>query len=210
MFTGLLIAILIVAGAATAVAAGVVVAQRKRHQLSGSSQLALPGGSGDKLLERTIRDLRTGDILTFEGKDFLVEGVISYDEDGHRWSAGRIVDGNDKRWMVVGMERGGSLIVRVAQVIDLEIEGYPPEALHVGEDRFVQDKKGTATARCSGDTGMGGTGNAGGMDTVMRCRWWLYDRPGDDTLIVEQWSDEFRVLRGKKVNPALIDLMPGS
>lgn len=209
MFTGLLIAILIVAGAATVIAGGVVLAQRKRQLPGGSNPLALPSGSDDQLLERTIRDLRPGDVLTYEGKDFLVEGVISYDEDGHRWSAGRIVDGNDTRWMVVGMERGGAFIVRVAQVIDFEIEGYPPETLHVGDDRFVQDKKGTATARMAGDTGMGGN-NAGGMDTVMRCRWWLYDRPGDDTLVVEQWSDEFRVLRGKKVNPALIDLMPGS
>lgn len=212
MFTGLLLAILIITGAAAALAGGIVVAQRRRQLPGGSEALALPSGSEDRLLERTIRDLRTGDILTYDGKDYVVEGVVSYDEDGHRWLAGRIVDGADSRWVVVGMERGGSFIVRMATVLDdFEIEGYPPEVLLVGDVRFTIDKRGTATARMSGETGLGrGSHSAGGMDTVERCRWWLYDTPGDDTLIVEQWSDEYRVLRGTKVNPAFIELMPGS
>ena len=45
---------------------------------------------------------------------------------------------------------------------------------------------------------------------VERCRWWLYSAPGEDTLIVEQWGADYRVLRGKKVSEATIDLMPGS
>lgn len=209
MFTGLLIAILVVAGAATVVAGGVVLAQRKR-QLPGPDTLALPGDGHEMLLERTIRDLRTGDVLAYDGKDFLVEGVVSYDEDGHRWSASRIVDGNDNRWLIVGMERGGSFVVRVAQVAeDIDIDGYPPETLLVGDTRFTLDKRGTATARMSGDTGLG-RGRDTAMDAVERCRWWLYDTPDDDTIIVEQWSDEYRVLRGTKVNPSLLDLMPGS
>ncbi|MEM9494194.1 MAG: DUF4178 domain-containing protein, partial [Myxococcota bacterium] len=190
MFTGLLIAILVIAGAATAVAGGLVISQRRRS-LSGQSSTTpqLTDGSAPRLLERTIREMRTGDILTFEGVDYLVEGVIAYDEDGHRWSAGRIVDGSDSRWVIVGMERGGSLIIRVVKsVTDLDIDGYPPETLLLGQARFNLDKRGTATARMSGDTGLGGGQNsaASGMDTVMRCRWWMYDSPGDDTVIVEQ------------------------
>ena len=43
-----------------------------------------------------------------------------------------------------------------------------------------------------------------------RCRWWLYSAPGDDTMLVEQWGSDYRVLRGKKVGDSTIELMPGS
>ena len=43
---------------------------------------------GDTLLERTIRDLRVDDVLTIDGADYLCEGMINYDEDGHRCPVG--------------------------------------------------------------------------------------------------------------------------
>jgi hypothetical protein len=210
MLTGFLITILIVAAIATTAAGSLAFMQRKRELAGSSGVKALLGGSDGKLLERTIRDLRTGDVLTYEGRDYLVEGVVSYDEDGHRWCAGRMVDGDDARWLVVGMERGGSLVARLVKEDEsVDIEGFPPEVLLVGEHRFALDKRGTATARMTGDTGLG-TAPAEGIESVERCRWWLYETPGDATLIVEQWGNTYRVLRGDKIGPGLIDLIPGS
>lgn len=209
MFTGFIITLLIVAAIATAAGGTMVYAQRKR-QLAGSTAKALPDGTGDKLLERTISDLRVGDVLTYEGRDFLVEGVVQYDEDGHRWNAGRMVDGDDKHWVVVGLERGGAFVIRLMREDEsVNIEGYPPEVLLVGETRFALDKRGAATATMKGDTGLGRP-NSDGMETAERCRWWLYDTPGQETLIVEQWGNEFRVLRGTKLERDAVDLMPGS
>lgn len=209
MFTGFLITLLVVAGIATAVGGGMVLTQRKR-QLAGSKLKALPSGSGDKLLERTIADLRVGDVLTHDGRDFLLEGVLEYDEDGHRWSAGRMVDGDRKHWLVAGMERGGAFILRLMDETNaVDIDGYPPETLVIGEQRFALDKRGTATVTMKGETGLGRP-NADGMETAERCRWWSYDTAGEETLIVEQWGNEFRVIRGVKVSRDLFDMMPGS
>ena len=61
----------------------------------------------------------------------------------------------------------------------------------------------------SGETGLIHNQHAS-ADLVERCRWWLYDTPGDDTLIVEQWGNAFRVLRGVKLSSALIEMIPGS
>lgn len=210
MLTGFLITILIVAAIATATAGSLAFMQRKRELAGSGDAKALPSGSEGKLLERTMRDLRTGDILSYEGRDYLVEGVVQYDEDGHKWCAGRMVDVDDVRWLVVGMERGGSLVTRMVKEDEsVEIEGFPPEVLLVGEHRFSLDKRGTATARMTGDTGLG-TAPAEGIESVERCRWWLYETPGDATMIVEQWGNTYRVLRGEKIGPGLIDMMPGS
>ena len=211
MFTALLIAILIVAGAATVVGGGLVLASQRRRTLEGREEpRQLTDGRGN-LLERGISDLRVGDVITYDGSTFLVEGTLHYDEDGHRWAAGRIVDGDDVQWLVVGMERVGSGSVRILTPDDeLDVSGYPPETIVHGGVRYVLDKRGNATVKPEGDTGQvpGAVGLS--AESVSRCRWWRYDTAGQGCLIVEQWGSAYRALRGKSVNPVDIEMLPGS
>lgn len=193
--------------------------ENKRRQLGtgassgGGNPLQLAAGSTDTLAERTVKDLRVNDVLTIDGRDFLAEGLVEYDEDGHRWLGGRVVDNKDVRWLVIGIERsGGSGIRLLTHDESTPITGYPPEAIVVGEVRFALDKRGAATCRLTGD--VGALGSVPQKDRsaahVERCRWWLYSAPGDDTLLVEQWGSDYRVLKGKKIVDGTIELMPGS
>ncbi len=208
----ILLVLLTVVGGISAVA----IAARSRKQLGSGGghprrQQMLPS-SGDNLLERTIRDLRVDDVLTYDGKDFLCEGMIAYDEDGHRWMAGRIVDGDDVKWLVVGIERASASSTRVlVQDTTTPISGYPPEAIVIGEVRYALDKRGAATCQLFGDVGGLGALKKGRPEGhVERCRWWLYNAPGDDTLIVEQWGTDYRMLVGNRVGDSTVELMPGS
>ena len=210
MLTGLLILLVLVTGA-VAVGGGLYVAA-KRREVSGADLPELTAGS-QPLLERTVHDLRPGDVVQHNGRDYLVEGVVSYDEDGHRWSAGRLVDGKSVLWLVAGMERlhQKSSLRMLAEDPDIELSGYPPETLVVGELRFQLDTRGTASAKFSGDVGaLPGKRGDPKYDTVERCRWWRYEAAGDDTLIVEQWGGEYRVLRGQRIAELLLELIPGS
>lgn len=202
-----LLALLVVIGGVTAVG----LAKSRRQLPGGGGQKAL-GPGGGKLLERTVRDLRVGDVLTIDGRDFISEGVIAYDEDGHRWLAGRVVDGADIKWMMVGIERASASSTRLLTQDDAAgVSGYPPEALVIGDVRYVLDKRGAATCQLYGDVGGLGALKANRPDGhVERCRWWLYNAPGDDTLVVEQWGNDFRTLRGKKIVDGTVELMPGS
>jgi hypothetical protein len=202
----LLFLLLIVGG--TVAAGGLWVASKRRTLPagSGSAPKQLPAST----VERTIRDLKVADVLTIDSRDFLVEGVIAYDEDGHRWSGARIVDGKDTQWVVVGIERIGLTPVRLlVQDAEHDVSGYPPEVMVIGETRYALEKRGTATCKLTGDLGSL-TKKDLLPDSVERCRWWLYDGAGDDTLVLEQWGGEYRVLRGKKVGTDTIDLIPGS
>lgn len=212
VLTILVLMLLIVVGGAATVG-GVMYAQEKRRRLAaGGGTKALPGAVGDRLLERTIRDVRVGDVLTIDARDFVVEGTIGYDEDGHRWTGARIVDAADVRWLVVGIERVGASAVRLlAYDSENEVTGYPPETIVIGETRYALDKRGTATCKLAGDVGtLSGVKDKRPEGHVERCRWWLYNGAGDDTLVLEQWGSDFRMLRGKKVSPDTIDLIPGS
>jgi Domain of unknown function (DUF4178) len=205
----ILLVLLTVIGGAAAV--GIAASERRKGLPGGDSSRALPA-TGDKLLERTVRDLRVDDVLTIDGKDFLVEGMIHYDEDGHRWTGARVVDGSDVKWLVIGIERAGAGAMRLlVQDEATQIAGYPPEVLVLGEVRYALDKRGAATCTLSGELGPLGALKKDRPDGhVERARWWLYSAPGDDTLLLEQWGADYRVLRGKKVGEGTLELIPGS
>lgn len=205
MFTALLVTLLV-----AAVVGGVAfVATRHRGQLEGGSGAPQLGAGGGKLLERTVRDLRVGDVVTYDGRDYLVEGAIAYDEAGHRWTAGRMVDTDAEKWLIVGMERAGADTVSLADIADIELSGYPPETLVVGDTRYNLERRGTATAKATGSTDVV-AGKDLSPESVHRCRWWRYESTGGKCLIVEQWGESFRALRGETIRMSDLDMMPGS
>ncbi|HTE50486.1 MAG TPA: DUF4178 domain-containing protein [Kofleriaceae bacterium] len=213
MFTALLIAILIVAGAATVVGGGLLWSSQRRRALErgAGEPRQLGGGDGQRLIERGVRDMRPGDVVQQGGRDWVVEGVLHYDEDGHRWIAGRMIDVQDTRWLVVGMDRVGSTSVRVMQHDDqVDVGGYPPEAIETDGKRYRLERRGTATIKLVGDPGAIPGAKDLAPESVLRCRWWRYQAAGPDCLLVEQWGGDFRVLRGTAIADDDVDLMPGS
>jgi hypothetical protein len=140
--------------------------------------------------------------------------VVHYDEDGHRWLAGRLVDAGEVRWLIVGMERSGSASMRWMQdETNVDLAGYPPESIQLSDRRYVLEKRGTATARIEGEAGLlAANTNPGvsGIQPVSRCRWWRYEAAGGDCLVVEQWGSDYRALRGVAVTEAALEMIPGS
>ena len=155
--------------------------------------------------ERTIRELLPNDLVTFENKDFLVEGLIIYDEDGHTWKAARMVDEGKERWIMTGMERTPGLTSPV-RVLDrdttLQITGYPPEVLEVGGEQFRLSTRGNAGVTAQGEVGIPGLGKS-----LMRIRYWRYTAPGDKMVIVEQWGSDYRAVTGKAVPEHMFTLL---
>ncbi len=208
----LLIAILIIAGTATAISTGISIAN-SRKRLGGGAPKQLTAGKDGNLVERSLNELRVGDIVQYDHRDFLVEGVVDYDEDGHKWVGARMIDGADVFWLVVGMERIASKTsIRLLDIDrDLDINGYPPEVLLAGGKRYTLDKRGSASGRFHGDVGeLPKDRGKGAGKTVERCRWWRYEGTGEDTLLIEQWAGEYRVLRGERLIDGMIEMIPGS
>src|SRR4051812_48385223 len=122
----ILLVVLTILGGVTAVG----VASRDRKKLPGGSSAPKQLGTGDKLTERGINEARVDDIITIDSQDYLCEGVINYDEDGHRWVGARCVDNQVTKWLIVGLERTGAHTTRLLeQDRETQITGYPPEAL---------------------------------------------------------------------------------
>jgi hypothetical protein len=170
------------------------IQKRVRPQLRSADQA---------LLERTVRDVRTDDIVQQGGRDWLVEGVLQYDEDGHAWRSARVSDSGQQRWLLVGLDRGPVLTVRLLSDAKLDLSGYPPETLEHDGSSFKLAQRGTATATIVGQI----PGLPPHDGSTIRCRWWRYQAAGEKVIIVEQWGETFRVLAGETLRPDDVELL---
>lgn len=203
MLTWLIVAIVVLL-AGGAVALGVARAGSGQRRLSGPAKPAAP------LLERTVREVRAGDVLMHAGRDYVVEGVVLYDEDGHTWRTAYLVDGGETRALLVGLERAPGLTLRfLAPATGADIRGYPSEIIEHAGTAYRLAQRGTATCTIDGKVELPGAGTiAAGTST--RCRWWRYQAPGERFMIVEQWGDGFRAQVGEAIKAGDVELLGAS
>lgn len=180
---------------------------------------ALPSGAVQKLLapapaapgERSLRELRAGDVVTRRGIDFVCEGAIAYEEAGHRWVAGLLVDTHTSHWLLAGIDRSSDATVRLLEVEpQLKLTEYPAERIALGDQVFALDKRGIATCTLSGDVRFLAKSARPMRGSAERCRWWLYSAANGESLLVEQWGADYRALRGGKVDVAEFAIIHGS
>jgi Domain of unknown function (DUF4178) len=194
-----------------AMASGGFIAYRAGRAKGIETALPAAGGGSRLLLERTIKDVRVDDIVQHGGKDWLVEGIVTYDEDGHTWRAARCIDAPDERWWLIGLERIGMTTVRLmARAKGLALSGYPPETLTYEGVSYKLQQRGTATTVLMGQfsdiPGVKGVAR----NVSLRCRWWRYGAAGEKTLLVEQWGEDYVALVGEQVKPEDVDLLSAS
>jgi hypothetical protein len=193
-----------------AMAGGGIIAYRAGRARGIETALPAPSGVARAMLERTVKDVRVDDIVQHAGKDWLVEGVVQYDEDGHTWRGARCIDAPDERWWVVGLERTGMATIRLMVRAKLAMTGYPPETITHEGVSYKLAQRGTATTVVNGQFAdlPGVKGQA--KNVSMRCRWWRYGAAGEKTLLVEQWGDDYVALVGEQVKPEDVDLLSAS
>lgn len=199
-----------------ALAAGSAVqmarADRKRRVLASNEQpKSLPSGATPRtdVPERGPGELRIGDILQYEARDYLCEGIVLFDEDGHRWRMARVEDSPDSLWVIGGFDRARGTTLVLREDPSIQPGAYPSDSLLVGSDVYALARRGVASCQLTGD--LAGLANTQGRPSghAERCRFWFYTR-GDNAVMVEQWGSSVRCLRGSHLRDGDADLLPGS
>lgn len=175
------------------------------YQKAVASERALEGGPGVAGLlegkrsgEATVTNLRMGDIVTYFGVDYVVEGRIDYNDSGWPWTTFMLVDGDDVRWLAV--EEDDQLEVSIWEEIDLDLGSDPPKVIEYDGEQFRRGESGRATVSQTGKTGR----RAG-----MSCDYFEYEGSGERSLSVERWGMETEVSIGQDVNPYSLEILPG-
>ncbi len=147
--------------------------------------------------------LRLRDVITHQGRDWTVQGILTYRLDAQTLRLVRVVDGSrgteEVRWVEPLTSDMDDRILLLAEVTDLRIGAPPPPTISYQGGSYLPRLSGRASITVEGDVG----GRAGGV-----CELWRYRAAGDVFIQVEKWSDRVVVLAGESVHKDMIELFP--
>jgi hypothetical protein len=193
----LVVILLVVAGA-------VAVVMYRRYQADQAARKPTTSGPPrDPLAPESVRSdprrITVGDVIRFDGRDFIVRGSIRFDQDGFQWQEHFLDDVEVKRWLSVeddeGLEIGFWTAVKGA-----DLQPGPKTIEHAGKT-YELDEKGSARFTAVGTTGTGPSG---------RVEYYDYEA-GDELLAFERYGEgDWEVATGRTVGEYELDIYPGS
>jgi len=152
--------------------------------------------------ERNLFNLQVGDFVDYLGTFWVVEGILTYDDDGFTWLEYMLVDGDRVSWLAV--EEDDRLEVSLSYPTDeIDLDHYggtPPKQLDFRGDSYRLVESGSAT--------MTRTGNTRNRASE-RCDYYEYEGPDDKVLAIERWGNSWEVTFGDSLSPRSLQLVPG-
>lgn len=145
--------------------------------------------------------LRLQDIVSHGGRDYVVEGSITYRLGGKVYRLCRVVDGETVRWVEPLTDETDDRILLLDEIQDLDMTTPPPATLSYRGKSYVTRLTGQATAEITGKVPDRFAG---------ACELWRFRAAGDVFIQMEQWSDRVVALAGESVHKNMIEVFPGS
>jgi hypothetical protein len=168
-----------------------------------ASSAGCQGGAPDKGEPNPMK-MQVRDVVSHLGRDYLVEGVVTYRVNGKQFQLVRAVDGKDAGQDVLWVEptRGDSddRVLVLKEIQDLEMAVPPPESIQYGDFTYLQRLTGTATVEISGAVPERSPG---------RAQLWRYRAAGDLFLHIESGLGGVWTAAGESVHRGMIEILPG-
>jgi hypothetical protein len=140
------------------------------------------------------------DVISFAGRDAIVEGVVTYHLAGKTWSLARAVDGDVVMWVEAPREESQDRQLVLHEIRDLEVTVPPPESIVYHKLSYVQRLAVRATVEIAGDVPERAAGTA---------EIWRYRGAGDLYVQIEDTGGRVLMLAGESVHRGMIDILPG-
>src|SRR6185295_8241194 len=133
--------------------------------------------------------LKPRDVLSYLGRDYLVEGVLVYRLNGKAYPLARAVDGDVVLWVEPHTDDLDDRMIFLTEVSDLDIGTPPPQSISYRSSAFVPRFSGRASVEIVGQ--------------VPR------QAAGDREVQIETRAGNTAVLYGESVHKGMVDLLPG-
>ena len=144
--------------------------------------------------------LQVRDVVSYAGKDYIVEGVVTYQMGGKTSQLARAADGDIVLWIEPPRDDTDDRLLILREIRDLEMSVPPPESISYHELTYVRRLAGRATLEVSGQVPERTTGAA---------QVWRYRAAGDLFLQIEEGAGRVSMLSGESVHRGMIDVLPG-
>jgi Domain of unknown function (DUF4178) len=148
-------------------------------------------------VERSPTTIQVGDVVQHLGSDFLVEGIVTFSEDGRGARLYRLFDDGGERFLYA--KAGGSDPLLLAPTT-VTVDGDPPESLQHAGGAYRQTARAQASAIRVGQLGTRKHGD--------RVRVFEYAGPGPARLLVVDWGDKLEAFAGERILASSLDILP--
>lgn len=146
--------------------------------------------------ERTPLNIQVGDVVSYDGVDYLVKQRLAYYDGGYEWFDYQLVDGDRELWL--GAEDDDGLCVAIYQEVEMDLPEPIPDKLTCNEEKFRLDEHG----RC------GVSVTTESSSRSVQVEYWDYESSGGHYLSVERWGGDMEVSYGKEIKPYELNIFP--
>jgi Domain of unknown function (DUF4178) len=144
--------------------------------------------------------INVNDAVSYAGRDYVVEGVVTYETGAETWQLARAVDGATVLWVEPPHGELAERLLVLREIRDLEMSVPPPAAIAYHDLTYVQrlaTRVGLAVEGRVAERASGG---------VMV---WRFRAAGDLYLQLEEGASRVTMLAGESVHPGMIEVLPG-
>ncbi|HXU82924.1 MAG TPA: DUF4178 domain-containing protein [Polyangia bacterium] len=143
--------------------------------------------------------LRLRDIVSYQGKDYVVEGLLTYRLGGKVLRLCRVVDGSTVRWVEPLVDDSDDRMLILDEVTGVDLSTPPPSSISYQGKTYLPKLQGQSTVEVAGKVPDRLAGS---------CEIWRYRAAGDVFLQIERWSDRIVILAGESVHKDMVDILP--
>jgi hypothetical protein len=148
--------------------------------------------------ERNIFNLEIGDIVQYEGIDWFIEGKLIYNDGSDSWFSYLLQDNEAICWLSV--EEDDLVEVSIFHQRSGTIPQPLPTNINYLGENYNLSQSGTATMRRLGNT----------LNRHQQtCNYYDYKGNGNLRLSVEIWDGDIEISVGQKINPRMLNFLPG-
>lgn len=149
-----------------------------------------------------LTDLKLGDVVVHLDQTYVVNQRIVHHANGFFWFDYQLYGGEESGPLWLSVEDDDELVAVFYQPVDMALSADPGTTLTVEGEQYRLKESGESDAKIERESG---------SETRTLSKEWDYVGAGGSIVSVSRWGeDEYEVMRGTRVNPAVLELMPGS
>ena len=144
-------------------------------------------------------NIKPRDVVSYLGRDYLVEGVLRYKVNGKVFSLAKAVDEDTVLWVEPIIDAIDDRLLLMTEVHDLDVVAPPPQTISYRQSAFLPRLAGTATVDVEGAVPERPAGTF---------ELWRYRAAGDLFLQIEARHSGTIILFGEAIHKSMVDVLP--
>jgi hypothetical protein len=144
--------------------------------------------------------IQVRDVVSYLGRDYLVDGVVNYHLNGKRSQLARAVDGDTVLWVEPPQDDAADRFLVLKEIRDLEMAIPPPENICYRDITYVQRTGGKASVDVTGSAPERAPGSV---------QLWRYRAAGDLFVQIESSTGGVWMAAGESVHRGMLEILPG-